>query len=207
MFSSEKDMRKGLTGLGVLIAIVGVLIVIVTVIPLPTTVSRTLPVARSEVDIDKSFEVPAGQYEYFVVYSGWRSELQISFKVISGGNKDIDFFIVDDGNYSKWKAGEPCQPYRSEHQLSSFDDRWTPPSDKVLYFVFGNFFSQTNSKTISLEINRFWTEMENRQLTENIPLIPSLGAAYFGVILIAVGVVISRYDFIARLKKKKSIND
>lgn len=194
-------MRKNISGLGVLIVIIGIIIISISIIQVPFTTNRDFPVQRSKRWIDESVVVPPGTHKAYGGTYGPESTLKIKFDVTHGGNRDVDFFIFDEVNYYKWQAKQQPSFYVEKRRVTSMDETWPPPSTKTFYLVFDNSFSIITSKTVAARIDNTWMEMETRQVTENRPLLPS-EYSYIGITLLIVGIAVIGYGAMSEATKK-----
>lgn len=191
------NLKSGIIALGVLLAIIGVLLILLSVIIVPYTTTRLEEVPHSNVWLNEAFNVAALTHTYY--YGTFSTSLHITFTVTSGGNRDIDFRVMDEVNYWKMRASESYEYYTvpTRTRVTSLDISWTPPSGTTIYFVFDNSFSLLTSKTVSAYFTRTWTEWENVQVTENRTLIPS-GASYLGILIILGGLALIGYGIVAK---------
>jgi len=185
-------MKSGIVISGVILAIIGVMVFLLSLITVPYTTTRLEEVPHSSVWLNESFSVPA--LSHIAYYGTFYETLHITFTVTAGGNRDIDFRVMDEVNYWKMRAGESYEYYTvpSRSRISSLDIEWTPPSGKKIYFVWDNSFSLLTSKSVSAYFSFTWTELESREVTEYRTLLPS-EASYLGVLFLIGGLVIAGY--------------
>lgn len=172
----RSKMKSGIIALGMILAIVGIIVLVLGIVAVPFTTTKFEEVPHSNTWLNESFIVPAGNYYYYYGTFAYGVSLHITFSVTAGGNKDINFKAMDETDYLKMKAGDSYEYYSipSRDSVSSVDIYWNPPSSQKIYFVFDNTFSVFTSKSISAYFTTSWTEMENRQITENRTLLPSV---------------------------------
>lgn len=191
-------MKGKIVGLGVFVIVVGVALVASSLIIVPFTTTKPFEVEKSSNWLNESFSVPPGhEARSGSISSG--TQLGIHFEVTSGGNLDVDFFVADDTNYWKWRAGETASVYLSRTRITTLDVNWTVPESDTWYFVWDNSFSIITSKGVTAQITRYWTEIENREVTDYRPLIESQ-YAYVGIIILLVGVAVTVYGLIAKVQ-------
>lgn len=169
---------------GIVLALVGVLLII---LPL-------FPVARSTTLWDSAFEVhPFGWHSYSNIFQP-NTPLHIRFEVEQGS---IDFIVMDEENFNKYKAGETYQyytvPYRVSATYANF--QWTPPSDKRIHFVWENsefLESRFVSAYFSIEYNE--------------PLLPP-AVSYIGVFFLIVATEVAIRELRKKGKPKELTSD
>jgi len=182
-------MKKSLIGLGIFLLIVGIVVMACSLISVQYTTTKPVEVEKSDYWLRESFVVPAGTHtaRYGSLSAGTR--MRIYVKVTSGGNLDVNFHVMDETNYWKWRAGESASTSITRSRITTFDDYWTVSSSETWYFVFDNSFSWITSKGVTCEITHYWTETEYKQVTEYRTLISS-EYSYIGVILLLVGIAV-----------------
>jgi hypothetical protein len=131
---------------GVAFLVAGVILVIASFVPIPVVEVSLL---------DETFVVGAGEalakcYESFPP----GITLHIAVEVLSGGDRKINFLVMDEQEWKVFKAGGSPYTYSVPSKRSATEARvtWNPPSDKQLCFVFDNTFSTATSKTVRAEI-------------------------------------------------------
>jgi hypothetical protein len=124
-----------------------------------TTISSLVVVKKSL--LNETFVVGAGKalarcYEPFPP----GATLHIAFEVLSGGDRNIDFLVMDEPEWRVFEAGGSPYTYSVPSRRNATEARvtWNPPSDKQLCFVFDNTFSTATSKTVHAEITASYKE-------------------------------------------------
>jgi len=107
--------------------------------------SLTVSKPSLRVLINDEFNVPAG---YSIAYNFLipkNAKLYISFEVISGG--DINFYVMDEVDYWKFKAGESFYYYEypSRFSIRKANIDWNYPPEGRIYFVWLNLFPTTQT--------------------------------------------------------------
>ncbi|MDH5782701.1 MAG: emp24/gp25L/p24 family protein [Candidatus Bathyarchaeota archaeon] len=192
-------MKRKIVGLGVFIIVVGIVLLASSLIIVPFATTKPIEVEKSNYWLNASFIVSAGTHQ---ARDGWISngtKLGINFEVTSGGNLDVDFFVADETNYWKWRAGETADVYLSRSRATSLDVNWTVPYNDTWYFVWDNSFSWITAKGMTAQIKRYWIETDSREVTDYRPLIESQ-YAYVSIITLLVGVAVSVYGLIAKVQ-------
>jgi hypothetical protein len=132
---------------GVALLVVGVILVIASFVPIPVVEVSLL---------DETFVVGAGQAlaRCFNEPFPPGTTLHITVEVLSGGDRNINFLVMDEPNWRVFEAGGSPYHYAVPSRRSATEVRvtWNPPSDRQLCFVFDNTFSTTASKTVRAEI-------------------------------------------------------
>lgn len=152
-------MTSKLLTIGTIITVVGI---IFSIIP-------AISVSNSNSWFNQSFIVPEGGYYY--VYGTFQSPnetLHIDFEVTQ--NNVVDFWVMDYSEFLKFNSSQPYNYYQipSAPSISGKEAHWTPPSGKLLYFVWDNSQSIT-PKPVSAQ----FTVNYNKPLLS--PLISVLG--------------------------------
>ncbi len=148
--------------LGIVFAIVGVGLLIASYVPIPKTVMRPVEVPTTtmvytiirETWLDETFVVRPGAATAYCNSFPSGTKLYINVNVLSGGNRDIDFYVMDESEWRVFKAGGTFYYYvePSRTRITSFSIVWEPPSNKEICFVFSNSFSIITSKTVKATI-------------------------------------------------------
>jgi hypothetical protein len=133
---------------GVAFLVAGVILVIASFVPIPVVEVSLL---------DETFELGAGNalaYCYRSFPPG--TVLHITVEVLSGGDRKINFLVMDEPEWRVFEAGGSPYTYSVPSRRSATEVRvtWYPPSDQRLCFVFDNTFSATASKTVRAEITK-----------------------------------------------------
>ena len=96
-----------------------------------------LPIFAQAFTVDRNL----GAGEFYAAYrdamTGWR--IEGSFSV----NSEIEFFICDEGNYTRWQKQENVVLFEHSKESSGQTFNFTIPYDSVWYIVFSNVQSQS----------------------------------------------------------------
>jgi len=95
-----------------------------------------------------SVDIPAGSYHVRYGYFEKGAGLIGYFEVTSGGNRDIDFFIVDSENYQKFENGKEFSCYLLHEKVTSLNWTFRVPYSDTWYVVYSNRFSIITSKHV-----------------------------------------------------------
>ena len=192
-------MRREFLVTGIILAIVGVLIFFLGIVKVPYTTTELVEVPKSDVMLDESFTVPALSHIGRSTTFYKSLTLHITLTVTAGGNKDIDFRVMDEVNYWKFRADESYEYYSapSRSRVSSVNIEWTPPQNKEIFFVWDNSFSLLTSKSISAYFYYTWTEWEEQETTEYRTLF-STEVSYLGVLLLIGGLAMVGYGLASK---------
>jgi len=149
---------------GIALLVVGVILLAVSFVPIPyventpreetrTTTTPSLVVVN-EPWLDEVSVVRAGEA---VAYCGSFSPgttLYITIEVLSGGDRDINFWVMDEPEWRVFKAGGSFQYYTtpSRQRVTEASITWSPPSNQRICFVLDNKFSIITSKTVYAKI-------------------------------------------------------
>jgi hypothetical protein len=130
---------------GVAFLVAGVILVIASFVPIPVVEVSLL---------DETFELGAGD-ALANCFSSFPpgTTLHITVEVLSGGDRKINFLVMDEPEWRVFEAGGSPHHYAVPSRRSATEVRvtWNPPSDRRLCFVFDN-TSSTASKTVRAEI-------------------------------------------------------
>lgn len=204
-------LQKKYLAYGHVLAVVGIIILLLTVLPFATITPVVEEFTDSDVWLTKSFLVPAYSRvwlnESFFLpdiannYDSWNfSYLLIDFSAAAGGLFDvIDFQVLDEANYFKMRAGEVYQDlgYPSQYGILHESAQWVPPNDTRIYFVWANNFSDNKPRTVSASFTLNWKALKTVEKIESKTLLPSW-AAFFGVLVLIIGLLSISYGSVSR---------
>jgi hypothetical protein len=116
-----------------------------------------IPVFVQAFSIDRDL----GVGEFYVAYrnanTGWR--IEGSFSV----SNDIEFFICDADNYTRWKRQESVFLFEHSEQTTGQIFNFTVPYDSTWYVVFSNVQAQS---VISLDADLYYIDQSDFVQTE-----------------------------------------
>jgi hypothetical protein len=157
------------TAAGVALLVAGVILVIASYVPIPyvedaprvetgVTTTPSLVVVKVSL-LNETFAVGVGKAHARCYGSSFPpgTTLHIAVKVLSGGDRIINFWVIDEPYWRAFEAvGSPYYTYLvhvapSRRSVTEVRVTWNPPSNQELCFVFDNKFS-TTSKTVRAEI-------------------------------------------------------
>jgi len=131
---------------GVALLVAGVILIIASYVPIPVVKVSLL---------NETFVLGAGE-AHARCFSSFPpgTTLHIAVKVLSGGDRNINFWVMDEPEWRVFKAGDSPYHYAVPSRRSVTEVRvtWNPPSNRQLCFVFDNTFSTITSKTVRAEI-------------------------------------------------------
>lgn len=166
-------LKSSFFAFGLILAIVGVLLIAIPFIP----------VSGSIILVDDLIYIPEfSDYVYSVIFTG-PTTLQISFAVTDGGDRTIDFIVMDETNYERRSEDQTYEYYVAPSRQSVFwmNSEWVPPTNKRIYFVWDNHLSD-DPKLMAITLSYPYSRS----------LLPPL-ASTFGVALLLVGLLVIRY--------------
>ena len=111
-----------------------------------------LPVFVEGFSIDRVLGVGEFYAAYRNAEAGWR--IEGSFSV----NRDIEFFICDADNYTRWKRHESVVLHEHSEETTNQMFNFTIPHNSTWYVVFSNVQSQS---VISLEANLYFIDQSD----------------------------------------------
>jgi len=149
---------------GVALLVAGVILIIASSVPIPyvenapreetgITTTPSLVVVK-ESWLNETFVVGAGEAHAHCGSFPSGTTLHIAVKVLSGGDRNINFWVMDEPDWRAFKADGSFYYYVTPSRRSVTEVRmtWNPPSYRKLCFVFDNTFSIITSKTVRAEI-------------------------------------------------------
>jgi len=205
------ELEKRFLASGHVLAVIGILILLLSIIPFPYTTSDVEEDPHSSVWLDKSFAVPACSSvwlnESFFLPAltnnsdnGTFSYLQIEFSATADGLSDIiTFQAVDETDYLKMRAGEPYQDlgYPSQYNVTSESAQWVPPNGTKIYFVWVNSFLENKSKSVSASFTLNWMKSKTVEKTKSRTLLPS-EAELLGALVLIIGLLWISYGLVSK---------
>jgi hypothetical protein len=149
---------------GYALLVVGVILIVVSFVPIPYVENTPREEARitttprlevvNENWLDEKFVVEAGEATAYCGSFPPGTTLYIEINVLSGGNRDINFWVMNESEWRVFKAGGTFYYYTapSRERITEASITWNPPSYQRICFVFDNEFSTITSKTVYAKI-------------------------------------------------------
>lgn len=138
--------------------ILGIVLIFLSLIPLPKinyvnkTITLTTYTYRQlrKIILNETFVLPPGHAKAYCFRFYRPLTLHILIEVLNGGNRDINFWVMNKADWSSFIHGEPFYYYvvPSRERITSATITWSPPINKDICFVYDNTFSVVSSKTI-----------------------------------------------------------
>jgi len=150
------------TIIGVMLFVIGVGLIIASFIPIPAV--EYVPKIKSteeltytpirKVWLEDTFVVAPDRATGYCGSFPSGTTLTIYIKVTSGGNRDIDFWVMDEHDWTHFQRGESFYYYTaaSRKRVTEATITWSPPSNQRICFVYDNTFSLITSKTVYSKI-------------------------------------------------------
>jgi len=190
---------------GLVLLVIGIGMFVVSFIPIPIvsynpeTEAVNVPTYTtiSTVWLDETFTVPPGQASAYCGSFPSGTTLTIYINVVSGSNRDINFWVMDETEWEHFKRGESFNyytvPSRVRITTTTTPITWTPPANQRICFVYDNTFSLITTKTVYTKIIAIYpafTVTTSYTTTYKPVTVPySLGfLAIPGIILIIIGI-------------------
>ena len=147
-------MRRKNVFLGIALLVIGIVSIVFSLIPIPFRTRESYSVPHSSIINSGTFTVPAGDSSLGYLPENLVSgdTVHIYFRVVEGGNLDIDFEIQDANNHFKWLFDEEYYPTVSLSRISFYDDDFTIPYDETWNLIWDNTFSFPNIYAVILSI-------------------------------------------------------
>lgn len=165
-------MKKKIVGTGIFLLVVGAATLLCSRVIVSFATAEPIALPQASYLITESFTVSLEYTSHNKTLSNG-DKLHIIVGVESGGNSDINFYVMDEPNYNIWKAGESASPEISRTSISTYDGDWVVSYNGTWYVVYDNTLSSVSSKDVTAVITKHWTETHYRQATVYRPLIPS----------------------------------
>ena len=201
--------------IGVALSVVGVILIIASLVPIPyvenvpreVTSVTTTPRFKivNETWLEETFVVKPDDANAYCRSFPSDTTLYITIKVLSGGNRDINFWVMDEPEWRVFKADGSFYYYTtpSRTRITEAYIVWNPPSNERICFVFDNTFSIITSKTVYAKINYSYETYTYETIiyttTVHEPSIRYQTLSYLlapGIVVFAVGIALliaSRY--------------
>lgn len=195
-------MRSKIVLVGVTLLVIGILAIFFSLVPFPFATKEAYDVPQSSNLINESFVVPVGEAHRTASLQGG-DLTHIYFVVTSGGNLDVDFYVMDELNYFKWKAHESYSAQISLSRATNYDNDLAVPHNATWYFVWDNSFSWITQKGVTTTISKHWNEVAYRDVTVYHTVIPTEYAShieYLGIGLVLIGVAVIGWGIASKVK-------
>ena len=181
-------MKRKFVFIGITLLAIGVVTLFFSLMQLPFQEQEPYYVPKSSVLLEDSIVVPAsgifggggGEISRTLVLNAG-DEINIYFRVISGGDLDVDFHFRDGVN-----------TVFSLPRASSHNSTITIANNSTYYTVWDNSFSRLTDKQVTTKITKLWNDIAYRDVTTQHTIIPSEYTTiteYAGIVLILAGVV------------------
>lgn len=129
--------------------------------------------------------------EHFYFDNGTKISIDFLFGDFhTGGSHMVDFFVMDEENYHKWKNNQASKQYLLTAKASSLNVNWSIPHDDTCYFV----WDTTNYDTAVMELRVDLIHYESLPFGENI-VIDKRPQTFILFFLTTIGTVITVYYF------------
>ena len=179
-------MRRKIVVIGVTLLAIGIVAIIFSLVQIPFQEQEPYDVPKSSVLLEESIVVPArgilgggGEISRTLVLNAG-DEINIYFRVTSGGDLDVDFHFRDGVN-----------TVFSLPRVSSHNSTITIANNSTYYTVWDNSFSWLTDKQVTTKITKLWNEIAYRDITTYHTIFPSEYTTiteYAGIVLILAGI-------------------
>ncbi|MGD0176117.1 MAG: zinc ribbon domain-containing protein [Candidatus Bathyarchaeia archaeon] len=124
--------------------------------------------------------VPSSNYTF--LFSDLRGDVQVQGALEVTDGREIAFYVMDEGNFSLWRAGRPSAIILARPTAISYNFTFTPTTSGTYFFVFDN--QDTSRRVVIFSLNA----VEN--LTVLNPIVEFAGYEIFlvGFILSLFGI-------------------
>lgn len=119
---------------------------------------------------------------YTFVTADLPAGVQVNGAIMVGDGKEIAFYVMNEGNFSRWREGLPSAVELAKPYIFSGNFTFTPTVSGTYFFVFDNQDTSRRSVIFSLAI------VQSRTVLNPILVLAGYEAAAVGVVLFIVGV-------------------
>ena len=175
-------MKKAILAIGICVLVIGVVLVALPFVNIPTTTSEPYEVQRSSVILNENFEV--GDF-FWVIHSAHLEKeetVNIQVTLSKEGLGDV-IFVVSEG-------GEEF--IRQQGVDFVYNENWTVPYSADYNFRYSK-TAPYGAKNVTELVTKYWTETAYM----DVPLL-SFEVAYLGIALVLVGIGITAYGVVKK---------
>jgi len=193
-------LKRKISLIGVVLLAIGIVAIIFSLWQMPFQEQEPYNLPQSSDLISESFVVPTTGDLHRTANLVSGDLIHIYFLGTSGGNRDVDFYVMDELNYFKWKAGESYSSEISLSRVTRYDKDFTVPYDNNWYFVWDNSFSWITQKGVTATITKNWDEIAYRDITVYHTVVPSgysTYVEYLGIALVLAGIAVVSWGYVA----------
>lgn len=150
--------------IGIVLIVISVILLVASFIPIPyvenipreeiTTTTTPRLVRVNETWLEEKFVVKPDDANAYCGSFPSGTTLYIYIEVLSGSNRDINFWVMDESEWRVFEADGSFYYYTtpSRRRITEASITWNPPSNQKICFVFDNTFSIITSKTVYAKI-------------------------------------------------------
>jgi hypothetical protein len=196
-------LRRNIVFIGVALLVIGSVAVIFSLVQLPFIKQEPYDVPQSTNLINESFMVPTTGDLHRTADLTNGDLIKVYFLCTSGGNMDVDFYVMDELNYFKWKAEESYTAPISLFKTTGYNQDFTVPFNATWYFVWDNSFSWITQKGVTADITKNWNEIAHRDVTVYHTVVPSEYATYveyLGIAFALAGIAVIAWGYASKEK-------
>jgi hypothetical protein len=114
-----------------------------------------LPTVQATPTVDDSYTLLGGYSTAFGMNMNASDILNVEYNVVSGGDLDIDVYIMNSEAYDNFAVGKDFSAYVTYLGESSLTFNFTAPEKQVYSVVFSNSESQITSKVVEIKITYY----------------------------------------------------
>jgi len=148
-------------------------------------IAQTLGLAsqyQTEVPILPPTLIAVPPTNYTSLPADLRGGIQVDGALEVAGGHEVAFYVMDQGNFSKWRAEEPSAIILARPTIISSNFTFTPATSSTYYFVFDN--QDTARRVIIFRLNT----VENTTLLNPILEFAGYEILLVGIILCLLGI-------------------
>lgn len=129
-------------GVGVALTVLGLILLMLSFAPTQQKV------------FEETFVVPPLSYYYYCTTFDRKVDLTIEVRVLQGGYRDINFWVMPASEFFAYASGNAYRVYTipSRQRVSEASISWSPPEGIQICFVYDNKFSIFESRTVYSKI-------------------------------------------------------
>lgn len=149
-----RNMRRSAVGLGLMVVLIGLFVVnqgTEVLTPLANVLGFTSHF-RTETTLMAPTLLTVAPMNYTCIPAHLDGDVQVSGSFNIGGGREIDFYVMNQGNFSEWRAGRPSSVILAVLSTSLHNFTLTPRSGGRYYFVFDNEDSSRRAVVFSLSV-------------------------------------------------------
>lgn len=176
-------MKKSLLAFGIVLLIAGSTLGSISSISIPRWDTFTVDTPRSELILNKAFEIQASSNTAYTLNLNKNDTLTITGAITEPESNRSIGAIID------FSINDSSKTYHSYDKTQNLTFLWTVPQAGNYSFVFDNRFDDS-AKDVIIMVMKNWSEPEQYSIMVNTPLV-NYWFLWVGVALIIVGIALA----------------